>query len=106
MSRAQRRCAGGKIVVTRGQIEHLAAASTQTWQRPPTDAELKGLIDDRVRDEVYCREAMALGLDKDDTVIRRRLRQKMEFVSDDIGSPTEPTDAEFHRLPGGASRRV
>jgi hypothetical protein len=56
---------------------------------------LQGLVRDRVRDEVYCREAMALGLDKDDTVIRRRLRQKMEFVSDDIAAQTEPTDADL-----------
>ena len=49
-----------------------------------------------MRDEVYCREAMALGLDKDDTVIRRRLRQKMEFVSDDIAAQTEPTDADLN----------
>ena len=54
------------------------------------------MIRDRVREEVYCREAMALGLDKDDTVIRRRLRQKMEFVSDDIAAQAEPTDADLN----------
>ena len=48
-----------------------------------------------MREEVYYREAMALGLDKDDTVIRRRLRQKMEFVSDDIAAQAEPTDADL-----------
>ena len=57
---------------------------TRTWQRPPTREELEGLIRDRVREEVYYREALALGLDKDDMVIRRRLRQKMEFVTDDV----------------------
>jgi hypothetical protein len=85
----------GKLVVTVGQVEHLAAGFAKTWQRPPTDAELKGLIDDWVREEVYYREAMAMGLDKDDTVIRRRLRQKLEFVSDDIATQTEPTDADL-----------
>ena len=49
-----------------------------------------------MREEVYCREAMALGLDKDDTVIRRRLRQKMEFISDDIAAISEPTDADLN----------
>ena len=68
---------------------------SRTWQRPPTGEELRGLVRERVRDEVYCREAMALGLDKDDTVIRRRLRQKMEFVSDDIALQNEPTDADL-----------
>ncbi|MEQ1894140.1 MAG: peptidylprolyl isomerase, partial [Planctomycetota bacterium] len=52
-------------------------------------------VNDRVREEVYCREAVALGLDQEDTVIRRRLRQKMEFVSDDIAALVEPTEAEL-----------
>jgi PPIC-type PPIASE domain len=85
----------GKIVITQGQIEHLATGFAKTWQRPPTVEELAGLVRDRVREEVYCREALALGLDKDDTIIRRRLRQKMEFVSDDIAAQTEPSDEEL-----------
>ena len=85
----------GKIVITQGQIEHLATAFAAAWQRPPTAEELNGLVRDRVREEVYCREAMALGLDKDDTVVRRRLRQKMEFVSDDIAAQAEPSDADL-----------
>jgi len=88
--------APGKIIVTVGQVEHLAAGFAKTWQRPPTDAELKGLIDDWVREEIATREAIALGLDKDDTIIRRRLRQKLEFVSDDIAAQTEPTDADLN----------
>ena len=95
MSRPSTSGARGKIVVTAGQVEHLAAGFTKAWQRPPTDAELKGLIDDWVREEIATREAMALGLDKDDTVIRRRLRQKLEFVSDDIATQAEPTDADL-----------
>ena len=67
----------GKIVVTQRQVENLVAVFAKTWQRPPTPEELAGLVRDRVREEVYCREAMALGLDEDDTIIRRRLRQKM-----------------------------
>jgi hypothetical protein len=86
----------GKIVITQRQVENLAFAFAKTWQRPPTDKELVGLVRDRVREEVYYREAMALGLDKDDTVIRRRLRQKMEFISDDVAKQTEPTDAELN----------
>jgi hypothetical protein len=85
----------GGIVVTRGAIESLAATFARTWQRSPTDAELEGLIRDYVRDEVYYREALALGLDRDDTVVRRRLRQKLEFVSEDLAAQAEPTDAEL-----------
>jgi hypothetical protein len=86
----------GEIVVTQGQIEHLAASFARTWQRPPSGEELAGLVRDRIREEVYYREAMAMGLDKDDTVIRRRLRQKMEFISDDIAARTEPTDEQLN----------
>lgn len=84
-----------RIVVTAGQIEHLATGFARTWQRPPSDAELKSLVDDWVREEIATREALALGLDRDDTVIRRRLRQKLEFVSEDIAALVEPTEADL-----------
>ena len=86
----------GKIIVTQGQIDQLASGFAKSWQRPPTTEELAGLVRDLVREEVYCREAMAMGLDKDDTVIRRRLRQKMEFISDDVAAIREPTDADLN----------
>jgi hypothetical protein len=85
----------GRILVAQGDIASMAGAFTRTWQRPPTREELDGLIRDRVREEVYYREALALGLDKDDTIIRRRLRQKMEFLSDDLVAQATPTDAEL-----------
>lgn len=84
-----------RVVLTAGQIEHLAAGFTRTWQRPATEAELKGLIDDWVREEIAVREAMAAGLDRDDTIIRRRLRQKLEFLVEDASSATVPTDQEL-----------
>jgi PPIC-type PPIASE domain len=85
----------GEIVITMGQVENLAATFAKTWQRPPTPQELAGLVRNQVREEVYYREAIAMGLDKDDTVIRRRLSQKMEFLSEDIAAQAEPTDAEL-----------
>ena len=94
----QREVAGreaGQIVVTLGEVEQLATSFAKTWQRSPTPEELAGLVRDRVREEVYCREAMALGLDREDTIIRRRLRQKMEFVSEDIAALAEPTEADL-----------
>jgi len=85
----------GEIVVTTGKIEQLSGLFAKTWHRLPTPQELKGLIDEYVKEEIYSREAIALGLDTDDTVIRRRLRQKMEFVTDaEVGALT-PTDAEL-----------
>ncbi|MEE4173291.1 MAG: peptidylprolyl isomerase [Xanthomonadales bacterium] len=86
-----------RIVITPGQIDSMVARFTRTWQRPPTEEELKGLIDDHVREEMAAREAMAMGLDRDDTIIRRRLRQKLEFLAEDAVTALPPTDAELER---------
>jgi hypothetical protein len=85
----------GRIVITQGQLASMREIYIRTRQRPPTREEWEGLIRDRVREEVYYREALALGLDKDDLIIRRRLRQKMEFVSEGLAAPAEPSDAEL-----------
>ncbi len=85
----------GRILVSQGDVAAMAIGFTGTWQRPPTREELEGLIRDRVREEVYYREALALGLDKDDTIVRRRLRQKMEFLTDDLVAQASPTDDEL-----------
>jgi hypothetical protein len=84
-----------KIVITQGDITSIVIGFSRTWQRPPTREELEGSIRDRVREEVYYREAVAMGLDRDDPVIRRRLQQKLQFVTDDVAAPAEPTDAEL-----------
>lgn len=83
------------IVVTASKIEQLAAVFAKTWQRSPSSEELKGLIDDYVKEEIYVREALALGLDEDDTVIRRRLRLKMEFMNDASADDLTPTDTDL-----------
>jgi PPIC-type PPIASE domain len=85
----------GKIVISEGQIAAMAEGFSRTWRRPPTREEIEGLIKDRVQEEVYCREAITMGLDKDDTIIRRRLRQKLEFLTDDVAALAEPTDDEL-----------
>ena len=86
---------GGEIVVTAGRIRNLTETYARTWQRPPTAEERNGLVEDYIREEVLYREGVALGLDRDDTIIRRRLRQKLEFVSEDAAKAVEPTDAEL-----------
>ena len=86
-----------QIVVTQAQIESLVTGFTRTWQRPPTNAEVEGLVREYIREEVCTREALALRLDQDDIVIRRRLRQKLEFISDSAASQTEPTDEQLQR---------
>jgi len=84
-----------RIVISTGQIAHLEAGFTRTWSRPPSEAELKGLIDEWVREEIAVREAMAAGLDRDDSVMRRRLRQKLEFLVEDSAEASPPTDDEL-----------
>jgi hypothetical protein len=85
----------GEIVVTQAAIENLVTGFTRTWQRPPTEDELQGLVRDYIREEAAYREALALQLDRDDMIVRRRLRQKLEFVSDTLATRTEPSDAEL-----------
>ena len=73
-------------MLTSGQIEHLLAGFAKTWKRSPTEAELKGIIDDWVREELAVRAATEAGLERGDTIIRRRLRQKFEFLLEDARS--------------------
>jgi PPIC-type PPIASE domain len=84
-----------RIVVSPAKVENLAGLFRQTWRRPPTQAELDGLIADHVKEEILYREALALGLERNDIVIRRRLRQKMEFISEDTAPQAEPTEDEL-----------
>ncbi len=84
-----------RIVVTAPKIEQLAAIFARIRQRPPRAEELKGLIDDYVKEEIYVREALVLGLDEDDAVIRRRLRLKMEFLDDAVVDALAPTESEL-----------
>lgn len=86
---------GERVVITQGRVEQLASGFARMHQRAPDAAELKGLIDDAVREEIYYREAKALALDEDDTIVRRRLQQKLEFVSEDVSRIAEPSDAQL-----------
>lgn len=97
------------IVVTPGRIAQLSETFSRTWQRPPTQDELDGLIDAFVKEEVFYREGRSLGLDADDTVFRRRLQQKLEFMmepdpadlaaSDDELEAYRAANAEMYRVP-------
>jgi hypothetical protein len=83
------------LTVTAGEVAWLEEAWAKRWNRPPTQAERQGLIKQYVRETVLYREALAMGLDKDDTIVRRRLAQKLEFLSQDLIRPSPPTEEEL-----------
>jgi hypothetical protein len=86
-----------RIVVSTAEIERLSDNWSKRWNRPPTETELKGLVDSYIREEVYYREALALGLDQNDTILRRRLMQKMEFLSNDLAELNQPDEVSLNK---------
>ncbi len=73
-----------RIHVDRGQVQQLASNFERTWSRPPTPQELDAMVESHVREEVFYREAMAMGLDQNDPMVRRRMRMKLEFMLEDL----------------------
>lgn len=85
------------ITIDEAKVNWLAGQFQQTWQRQPNAAEIDNLIREYVNEEVHYREAMRLGLDQDDLVIRRRLRSKMEFLAASQLESVVPDDATLQR---------
>lgn len=83
------------ILVTREQVIRLADLWSAQIGRLPTAAELDSLVEDHVREEVLVREAMRMGLDQDDTIVRRRLAQKMSFLIEDTVVVDDISDSEL-----------
>ena len=84
-----------QIVIEPERVTQLAAAYEAVWRRPPRDDELSALVESFVREEIYYREALALGMERGDTIIRRRLQQKMEFLTDSGAELLEPDPGEL-----------
>jgi hypothetical protein len=85
------------VVVDSGRIETFISAWESRWNRPPTERELNQIIDQYIREDILYREALGLGLDKDDPITRRRMAQKMEFLTKDIASYKKPEESELLR---------
>ncbi len=83
------------IAVDATRVADLSRQFQAVWSRPPTATELQGLVDSYIHDEVLYREGLAMGLDADDPVIKRRVRQKLDVISEEIGNQQAPTDAEL-----------
>jgi hypothetical protein len=86
---------GTRIVLTEDDLRQMSVQWLAQGRPPPTTEQWRSLIDAKVREEVNYREALALGLDRDDTIVKRRLAQKMEFLAEDISHLSEPQPGEL-----------
>jgi peptidyl-prolyl cis-trans isomerase C len=86
---------GKSITITTGEITWLTDTWEKRWTRPPTPEERQGLIDQYLRELILYREAVAMGLDRNDSVIRRRMAQKLEFLAEDLVTIMPPTDEDL-----------
>ena len=104
-----------QIVLTLDDLKQLNGSFISQWNRQPTAQEFNGLLESFVQQEILYRQGLALGLDKDDTIVKRRMAQKMEFLSEDVAAAHEPTSDELRKwfaknsrdfaLPGRATFR-
>ena len=85
------------VVVDANRINGFVAQWSSRWNRPPTKEELDGLVNSYVREEILYRQAVAMGLDEDDPVTRRRMAQRLEFLTSDLALVVEPEEAELER---------
>jgi len=83
------------IEIGPGRILQLRETFARAWQRPPTQQELDGLIEAFVKEEVFYRTAVRMGLDRDDTILRRRMQQKLEFLLEPEAADLEPAPGEL-----------
>ncbi len=84
-----------QILLNLDELRQMDVYFVSQWHRPPTSAEFQALVEDKVREEVLYREALALGLDKDDTVVKRRMAQKVEFLAENVAAAHEPSTEEL-----------
>jgi hypothetical protein len=84
-----------QIALTLDDLRTMEMYFESQWHRPPTPQEFQAMVEDKVREEVLYREGLAMGLDKDDTIVKRRMAQKMEFLAEDVAAAHEPSTAEL-----------
>jgi parvulin-like peptidyl-prolyl cis-trans isomerase-like protein len=86
---------GRRIVITQGVVDDLVTQHVAARGREPSSTELNHLIESYVRDEILYREGVKLGLERDDIVVKRRVRQKIELIEEEDASTRTPTDADL-----------
>jgi hypothetical protein len=84
-----------QIQLTVDDLRQLVILFQSQWRREPTAQELSRLVENKVQEEILYREALAMGLDNDDTIVKRRMAQKLQFLAEDIAAAREPTAAEL-----------
>ena len=84
-----------QIALTMDDVRTMDLYFESQWHRQPTPAEFQAMVEDKVREEVLYREGIAMGLDKDDTIVKRRMAQKMQFLAEDVAAAHEPSTAEL-----------
>ncbi|MBE2244567.1 MAG: peptidyl-prolyl cis-trans isomerase [Burkholderiaceae bacterium] len=89
--------AAREIRLSVAEIDQLIVLYQAQWKRPPTPQELRQLVENKVQQEVLYREALAMGLDKDDEIVKRRMAQKMQFLAEDVAAAREPSRDELQR---------
>jgi hypothetical protein len=94
-----------RVRIDDGDVEWLAHAWSRQWQRQPQRDELQALVTAYLREELLAREALALGLDVGDSVVRRRLAQKVEFLVQDTVRRAEPSEDQLRRFHSENSER-
>jgi peptidyl-prolyl cis-trans isomerase C len=84
-----------QIVVNLDELQQMDLYFESQWHRQPTPAEFQAMVEDKVREEVLYREGLAMGLDKDDEIVKRRMAQKMQFLAEDVATAHEPSTEEL-----------
>ena len=84
-----------QIIVSLDDLRVMETYFESQWHRPPTPAEFQAMVEDKIREEVLYREGLAMGLDKDDTIVKRRMAQKMQFLAEDVAAAHEPSTDEL-----------
>jgi peptidyl-prolyl cis-trans isomerase C len=84
-----------QIALTLDDLRAMDLSFQSQWQRQPTAQEFNGMVESKIQEEILYREGLKMGLDKDDTIVKRRMAQKMQFLAEDVAASHEPSAQEL-----------
>jgi peptidyl-prolyl cis-trans isomerase C len=94
-----------QIALTLDDLRQMDRYFESQWRRPPTPGEFNSMVEDKIQEEILYREGLAMGLDKDDTIVKRRMAQKLQFLAEDVAAAHEPTAVELSAWYGKNSQK-